>query len=122
MARRTRIVTGDWTADAAGKAVGYEAEIDANGWNGWVIPYFTPAVAARVVADQQARVQGFDDEFDLRWDGSEIVLTYPDYGDGHRDFERIAPDATGRYCIGGWLWTWEEVDDVEDVCREVVRG
>lgn len=106
--RHEATVTGDWNEKS------YPALVDEVRWNGWAVPWFDKATAELVVADQAAmREQYGEDVGTLEWDGDVIVLT--EYAG---ESERIAPDPTGRYCIGGWNWCWFETDPNAAVLTE----
>lgn len=101
-----------WVGDAGP----YEAmvAVDAAGeydrWNGWVAgPTFDRPTVDRIAAMLDAdHADGADSDY-ITWDGDVAVVHSRVYANdpGYAP-ERIAPDANGRYSIGGWSWVWSE--------------
>ncbi|MEV6782703.1 hypothetical protein [Streptomyces sp. NPDC051098] len=103
----------------------YPAMVDVTSrWNGWLSPSFTLATVRQLAADTQTMadesghdcmdtlhvIDGGTDAEDqpravvvhVRWqylhEGSDTAATI------------VKPDASGRYGIGGWEWTWQAVE------------
>jgi hypothetical protein len=106
-------------------------------WNGWAVFTCTRPVAEAIVADQQQQRellrremidQGMgDDDLDrpvdeslanLYWDGDTIVADQRGMYDDPEAYERITPDADGRYVVMGRNWCWEAVHP--DHCDRIV--
>lgn len=84
----------------------FPALLDEVRWNGWEVPYFRPEVLPQIEAwcAQLTTVMELVDTIHRdaegnwvmnygQWEGTDVISTRPD----------------GRYCVGGWLWTWQEV-------------
>lgn len=87
-------------------------------WNGWAIPYFDLPTALRINA-----MLGRGDDggtIFLDSDGRTVIVVEAYNSDREGDpageevyVERHEPlviDGTDRYCIGGYAWTWQEVE------------
>ena len=109
-----------WGAVPGDHPTGYEAEkIDAVRWNGFAVPHFREEVARQIVADvaeqNKLLLEKGADEQDLDYleIGSEspLVIRHLSYDgtDTKALYELIEADADGLYGIGGWCWTWSEV-------------
>jgi hypothetical protein len=101
----------------------YEAEsIDAVRWNGFAVPRFREEVARRIVADvakqnEELLAKGADrHDLDVLEITNEDPLTIRHTVYDGEEYETLTADADGLFSIGGWCWTWMEVDD------EGVRG
>jgi hypothetical protein len=86
----------------------FPAVIDDWHWNGCVIPRFRREVAEVVAAWTNEMSRQYPDGSERAyWAGDDVVLLMPGCGAGAP--ERIGPDDDGRYCVGGYRWTWELV-------------
>lgn len=97
---------------------GYVAEVEPVRWNGFAVPRFTEEVARQIVADMAAQNAAMTDASDQ--DVLEIVSETPlvihhrtpTYADGEDDlYEVITAGPDGLFAVGGWCWTWMEVDE-----------
>jgi hypothetical protein len=94
----------------------FPATVDEERWNGWASPHFRRPVAEAVVAWVSEMYRESPDGSERAyWDGDTVVIVSPSYiaEDGYTP-TRIEPDADDRYCIGGWEWTWENVEAPTD--------
>lgn len=77
-------------------------------WNGFAIPYFDIDQLPNALS-MLRKVLGTEH---VLFDGRLITVTRPDdypfEEDEPVEFER---ESTGLWCIGGWLWTWEDAED-----------
>lgn len=74
-------------------------------WNGWI-------AAPRFERSEVERMPAWAAEgHTFTWDGDVLLLGTNDYADepGYAP-ERIEPNDDGTYCVGGFAWTWYEVD------------
>lgn len=83
----------------------YEALPVSDGWSTYSPISVTRATAEQIAEDLNVRDAGCG--LTAEWTGEDLVFTW---GEPFADMEeeRIAPDADGRYLIGG-LWPWIEV-------------
>lgn len=77
-------------------------------WNGWATPAFARSEAERVIAwiNRTADKFGTDDQYRAHMADGVVIITQPDEPNYS---ERYAPDADGRFAIGAFGWTWQEV-------------
>lgn len=104
---QTRADNGGVTIDGAGPIFPAWTDEDVR-WNGWLVPHFTREAAERVVTWLNASYAEVGDGSDrAEWDGDVVVVHCPVYeGEpGYRP-ERVEADEHGRYCIGGFTYTW----------------
>ncbi|WP_372663603.1 hypothetical protein [Amycolatopsis kentuckyensis] len=82
-------------------------------WNGFAIPGFDRETAERVVEWSNRANEDATCGERATWDGDTVVLTaFDDYAPGEDlGTTRHAPDADGRYWIGGHAWCWEYAED-----------
>ncbi|MEU0235912.1 MULTISPECIES: hypothetical protein [unclassified Streptomyces] len=97
----------------------YPATVDlSHRWNGWLSPGFTLDVVRQMALDTQeiAEADGFtcNDQIILI-EGPEAVVLHVRWAyhkeDGAAAVGVIKPDEDGLYWIGGWEWTWYQVED-----------
>jgi hypothetical protein len=106
----------------------YPARVDPrNRWNGWVSPYFTLDTVRQLAADTQADAvkYGHDavdtihvieggptSEGETRAIVVHVSWQYHDESP-EGGAKIVPPSPDGRYCIGGWEWTWYMIDEDE---------
>lgn len=83
-------------------------------WNGFATPSFERAQAERVIAWVARSYADYDPEnvpTTFAWDSDVLVQSDHEYDDGTSDehIQRIEPDRHGRYPIGAYSWTWQEI-------------
>lgn len=89
----------------------FPALISDHRWNGWAIPYFRRQVAEVVVAWINKHSRTSPESARAYWDRDTVVYLIPAHASsGGYTPQRVDPDENGRYCIGGWEWTWEIAD------------
>lgn len=93
-------------------------------WNGWLVPYFTLAVAKNILRDAATDNAAVGIETHWRFDEERQRFTYadesgaygspgevPDTQEMWEAIEVMLPDGGihKRWAIGGYSWTWEEL-------------
>ncbi|WP_019548604.1 hypothetical protein [Streptomyces sulphureus] len=98
----------------------YPASLDrSNRWNGWVSPGFTLDAVRQLAAhtEEAAEEYGYDcvDQIKVLDGAPEPVVLHIRWqylsDEPTTAANVVKPDADGRYWIGGWEWTWYEVED-----------
>ncbi|MEV6565887.1 hypothetical protein [Streptomyces kronopolitis] len=98
----------------------YPARLDrSNRWNGWVSPGFTIDAVRQLAAhtEEMAEACGHDcvDQIKVIDGAPEPVVLHIRWqyltDEPSSAANVVKPDADGRYWIGGWEWTWYEVED-----------
>ncbi|MFE0765387.1 hypothetical protein [Streptomyces smyrnaeus] len=98
----------------------YPARLDrSNRWNGWVSPGFTLDAVRQLAAhtEEAAEEYGYDcvDQIKVIDGVPEPVVLHIRWqyltDEPTTAANVVKPDADGRYWIGGWEWTWYEVED-----------
>lgn len=78
-------------------------------WNGWVAaPFFDREAVDRIIAASD------DPEADVfHWEGDTLVqhrTQYEAYGEPDERIEPTLIEGVKRWCVGGFSWTWYEVE------------
>ncbi|MEU2462098.1 hypothetical protein ABZ604_31515 [Streptomyces sp. NPDC012473] len=99
----------------------YPARLDrSNRWNGWVSPGFTLDAVRELAAhtEEAAEMYGpecVDQIAVIEGEPQPVVLhirwAYFDRTSPASSVSVVKPDSDGLYWIGGWEWTWYEVED-----------
>ena len=85
--------------------------VEGETWNGFALPYFTRAVAVRLV-NAFAREWGRNGDARIEWEGDDVVVYDLREAGEWEESERYAPETVGgelRYGIGARAWMWMEV-------------
>lgn len=81
------------------------ADINGVRWNGWVVPRFTREAAEQVA---KASVEKGDYE-SWEWENDCLVMTFKPEASEDDEASMWTPDPDGKYQVGAYEWTWEEV-------------
>jgi hypothetical protein len=103
-------VNGLFAIDATGPDDVFEGWHDPdNDWNGFATPSFDRTNATKVIAwVTQAEGDWADPTTTFRWDDDVLLMTET-HSPGEKYVTRIEPDDHGRYPIGAYSWTWNEI-------------